>query len=82
MPKVVPVVQYESTVLHYGVSLIFWDYARLSFRTTGTDPDPGPGSTTSPSTGPLVGNPLFVLGLLPKWSLLCHEWRNDNTVPS
>ena len=57
------------------------------FRATGADPDPDhdPGSMAPPSSEPLVDAPLFVIGvldLLPKWSLPCHGWRNENIAPN
>ena len=52
-----------------------WDCAWSCFRTAGSDSDPGPGSTTLPSSDPLVGAPLFVLDvldLLPQRSFPCR----------
>ena len=59
-------IQRCSASLKFGIAFCF------SFRTAGTDPYPGPGSTTLPSSIPLVDAPLFVLDLLPNWSLPCH----------
>ena len=58
------------------------------FRATGTESDPDPDSTASPSSDPLVDAPLCVLDvldvldLLPIRSLPCHGGRNENVVPN
>ena len=62
-----------------------WSCPCCCFRTAGTDSDPDRGSTASPSSDPLVDAPLFVLDvldLLPKRSLPCHGWRNENVDPN
>ena len=57
------------------------------FRATGTgsNPDPDPCSTDSPSSDPQIDTPFFVLDvlyLIPKVSLPCHGWRNENVAPN
>ena len=59
----------------------------VCFRLEPREPSPirYPGSTTSPSSNPPVNAPIFVLNvldLLPKWSLPCHGWRNENLAPN
>ena len=64
-----------------------WSFGCFRFRTAGTDSDSDPdhGSMASPSSDPLADAPLFVLDvldLLPKRSLPCHGWRNENVDPN